>query len=203
MACPCPGGCCWWGPQGTGKSLTAQGRLPTLAMPLPAAGCGGRLFAGLVGERAKRRQHREHDPPARSDGTLRALDRMRLTRGFGATAAAMGGASQSGCWPACSPDGREDHGGVRGGHGQRVANLPRADAQGALPTRIFLLGSARCGRAAHASWICQLRPRVRPSIPLEVGLVDRHDGFSAPNFEQIVVEANAPRAPDRDFSERT
>jgi SpoVK/Ycf46/Vps4 family AAA+-type ATPase len=45
---PLPRGCCWCGPQGTGKSLTAKAIAHGWAMPLLRLDVG-RLFAGLVG----------------------------------------------------------------------------------------------------------------------------------------------------------
>jgi len=171
---PCQGGLAG-GPQGTGKSLTAKAIAHAGGdLPLLRAGCVGVCRSGG----AKRSAHRDMIRRAEAMAPW-CSGSMRLTRAWGRQAAAIWGASQ-GCWPGLLPPamGEKNHGGVRGGHGQRCGPTCRREliAQGAL-RRDLSARSAPMRPSRRTILICSCAAAVRPIADLPGGAGGSHDGF--------------------------
>jgi len=146
------------GPQGHGKSLTAKA--------MPTAGrwpcCGwmwGGCLAGSGGRRAKRAP--AHDPRAEADWHPACFWIDEIDKGFGATAAARGSRRDGAGQALLNWMGREDHGGVRGGHGPTGSgqNLPpEADGGKGRFDEIFLLDLPDAGPDGRTILDLQLPP---------------------------------------------
>ena len=183
---PLPRGVLLVGPQGTGKSLTAKAIAHSWSMPLLRLDVG-RLFAGLVGASEARTRDMIQRAEAMAPCVL-WID--EIEKGFGAAG-----------------DGRSD-----GGTSQRVlASLLTWMAE--KSSAVFVVATAngveklppellRKGRfdeiflldlpdAAERNAILDLQLRRRRpvhNLPLEV-VVDRTNGFSGAELEQVVIEA--------------
>ena len=197
---PLPRGVLLVGPQGTGKSLTAKAIAHSWSMPLLRLDVG-RLFAGLVGASEARTRDMIQRAEAMAPCVL-WID--EIDKGFGAAG-----------------DGRSD-----GGTSQRVlaslltwmaekssAVFVVATANGveALPPELLRKGRfdeiflLELPDAAERRAILDLQLRRRRpdhQLPLEV-VVDRTNGFSGAELEQVVIEAmHQAFSEQREFGER-
>jgi len=195
---PLPRGVLLVGPQGTGKSLTAKAIAHSWSMPLLRLDVG-RLFAGLVGAS----EARTRDMIQRAEAMAPCILWIdEIDKGFG------------------NADGRSD-----GGTSQRVlaslltwmaekrsAVFVVATANGVekLPAEllrkgrfdeIFLLDLPDREERRTILDLQLRRRRPQHQIPLDV-VVDRTDGFSGAELEQVVIEAmHQAFSESREFSE--
>ncbi|NQV11108.1 MAG: AAA family ATPase [Cyanobacteria bacterium] len=194
---PLPRGVLLVGPQGTGKSLTAKAIAHSWAMPLLRLDVG-RLFAGLVGA-----------SEARTRDMIRRAESMapcvlwidEIDKGFGGDSRSDGGASQRVLASLLTWMAEKTTAVFVVATANGVANLPPELMRKGRFDEIFLLDLPDAAERRTILDLQLRRRRPAHAIPLEV-LVDRTDGFSGAELEQIVVEAmHLGFGAHRDFSE--
>jgi len=181
---PLPRGVLLVGPQGTGKSLTAKAIAHGWAMPLLRLDVG-RLFAGLVGASEARTRDMIQRAEAMAPCVL-WID--EIDKGFGGDGRSDGGTSQRVLASLLTWMAEKTSAVFVVATANGVETLPAELLRKGRFDEIFLLELPDASER-RAILDLQLRRR-RPdhALPLEV-VVDRSEGFSGAELEQVVIEA--------------
>jgi AAA+ superfamily predicted ATPase len=183
---PLPRGVLLLGPQGTGKSLTARAIAHSWGMPLLRLDVG-RLFAGLVGASEARTREMIQRAEAMAPCVL-WIDEIDKGFGFSGASGGDGGTSQRVLASVLTWMAEKTSAVFVVATANGVERLPAELLRKGRFDEIFLLElPSRAERQA----ILQLQlQRRRPdhAIPLAV-LLDRTEGFSGAELEQMVIEA--------------
>jgi SpoVK/Ycf46/Vps4 family AAA+-type ATPase len=181
---PLPRGVLLVGPQGTGKSLTAKAIAHSWAMPLLRLDVG-RLFAGLVGASEARTRDMIRRAEAMAPCVL-WID--EIDKGFGGDSRSDGGTSQRVLASLLTWMSEKTSAVFVVATANGVDSLPPELMRKGRFDEIFLLDLPDAAERLAILDLQLRRRRPQHYIPLEV-LVDRTDGFSGAELEQVVVEA--------------
>ena len=183
---PLPRGVLLVGPQGTGKSLTAKAIAHSWAMPLLRLDVG-RLFAGLVGASEARTRDMIQRAEAMAPCVL-WIDEIDKGFGFSGGSGGDGGTSQRVLASVLTWMAEKTSAVFVVATANGVERLPAELLRKGRFDEIFLLElPSRQERQAILQLQLQRR-RPDQAIPLEV-LLDRTEGFSGAELEQLVIEA--------------